>query len=74
MIETLYEETISKYFGSDTEIQILSPMTKGSLGTASLNQAIQQRRNPAQQGKAQLTIGGRILRQGDRVIPKAQQL
>jgi exodeoxyribonuclease V alpha subunit len=70
MIETLYEETISKYFGSDTEIQILSPMTKGSLGTASLNQAIQQRRNPAQQGKAQLTIGGRILRQGDRVIQK----
>jgi exodeoxyribonuclease V alpha subunit len=70
MIEKLYEETIGKYYGHETEVQILSPMTKGSLGTASLNGAIQQRRNPPREGKAQLTIGGRIFRQGDRVIQK----
>lgn len=70
MIERLYEETIGKYYGKDAEVQILSPMTKGSLGTASLNGAIQRRHNPAREGKAQLTLGGRILREGDRVIQK----
>ncbi|MBW2659162.1 MAG: AAA family ATPase [Deltaproteobacteria bacterium] len=64
----LYLEWIPKYFGRDTEIQILSPMTRGSLGTANLNKVIQQRSNPPQPGKAELQVGERIFRQGDRVI------
>ena len=50
--------------------QILSPMTKGSLGTHHLNETIQQAVNPAQSGKAQLQIGGRLFREGDRVIQR----
>jgi len=64
----LYLEWIPKYLGRDSEIQILSPMTRGSLGTANLNTVIQQKANPPEQGKAQLQVGERIFRQGDRVI------
>jgi exodeoxyribonuclease V alpha subunit len=70
MVRDLYAKIIPKYFGQDMEIQILSPMTKGSLGTFSLNKLIQQTVNPAGQGKAQLTLGERVFRAGDRVIQK----
>ena len=64
----LYLDWIPKYQGADTEIQILSPMTRGSLGTANLNLVIQQAANPPSDSKPQLQIGERIYRQGDRVI------
>jgi exodeoxyribonuclease V alpha subunit len=70
MIEKLYETIIPKYYGKEVEIQILSPMTKGSLGTANLNKVIQEKVNPSRAGKAQLQLGGRIFREGDRVIQK----
>ncbi len=68
MVRRLYLEWIPKYFGSKCEIQILSPMTRGSLGTISLNQMIQETANPQQEGKSQLKVGERIFREGDRVI------
>ncbi len=64
----LYMEWIPKYHGRACEIQILSPMTRGSLGTVNLNMVIQQTVNPAASGKAQLQVGERIFREGDRVI------
>ena len=64
----LYLEWIPKYHGHDTEIQILTPMTRGSLGTANLNKVIQQVANPPANGKSQLKVGERIFREGDRVI------
>ncbi len=64
----LYLEWIPKYHGRDCEIQILSPMTRGSLGTANLNRLIQEAANPPAEGKAQLLVGERIFRKGDRVI------
>ncbi len=64
----LYLEWVEKYYGTGTEIQILSPMTRGSLGTFNLNKVIQQRANPEKTGKAQLLVGERVFRQGDRVI------
>lgn len=64
----LYLEWIPKYYGRDVEIQILSPMTRGTLGTANLNVTIQQAVNPAGQGKTQVQVGERIFREGDRVI------
>ena len=64
----LYHEWIPKYFGTDVEVQVLSPMTQGSLGTSSLNKAIQENVNPYDGSKAQLTMGQRLLRVGDRVI------
>ncbi|QMU26494.1 SF1B family DNA helicase RecD2 [Adhaeribacter radiodurans] len=70
MIEKLQAAIIPKYYGPETEIQILSPMTKGSLGTANLNKVMQEKINPASSGKAQLIVGGRIFREADRVIQK----
>lgn len=64
----LYAEWIPKYFGSETEIQVLSPMTRGSLGTVKINEALQDAVNPRREGKAELTLGERIFRVGDRVI------
>ncbi|TAL46456.1 MAG: recombinase RecD, partial [Methylovulum sp.] len=64
----LYLEWIPKYHGQDTEIQILTPMTRGSLGSAHLNQVIQAKANPPTENKCQLKVGERLFREGDRVI------
>lgn len=64
----LYSEWIPKYFGKTAEIQVLSPMTRGSLGTVKLNQSLQNCVNPETAGKAQITLGERVFRVGDRVI------
>ncbi|NOX25149.1 MAG: AAA family ATPase [Deltaproteobacteria bacterium] len=68
IVVKLYLEWIPKYQGKGCEIQILSPMTRGTLGTANLNKVIQQTANPASQGKAEIKVGERIFRVGDRVI------
>jgi len=67
VVRKLYQEWIPKYHGN-SEIQILSPMTRGSLGTISLNKVIQETSNPYTEGKRQLKVGERIFRIGDRVI------
>ena len=43
-------------------------MTRGSLGTATLNRTLQQTVNPGAESKGQLILGERIFRVGDRVI------
>ncbi len=68
VVKKLYLEWIPKYFGSDIEIQVITPMTRGSLGTVSLNKMIQESANPPQKGKRQLRVGEKIFRVGDRVI------
>ncbi len=67
VIKKLYKEWIPKYYGKQ-EVQILSPMTRGSLGTINLNRIIQETANPPGPGKQQLKISDRIFRTGDRVI------
>ncbi len=68
VVRRLYTDWIPKYYGPDCEIQVLSPMIRGSLGTASLNKMLQQAVNPQQQGRAEIVIGERVFRVGDRVI------
>jgi exodeoxyribonuclease V alpha subunit len=68
IVRKLYLEWIPKYFGNTCEIQVLSPMTRGSLATVSLNKMLQESANPPHEGKSQLTVGERIFRTGDRVI------
>ncbi len=67
-VVNLYLRWIPKYYGKETEIQILSPMTRGSLGTVNLNKVIQKAYNPAAEKKAELSLGDRVFREGDRVI------
>ena len=70
MILKLYKEIIPKYLGKELEIQILTSMTRGSMGTFALNKKIQNEFNVSSPNKKQLTIGAKIFRQGDRVIQK----
>jgi exodeoxyribonuclease V alpha subunit len=69
-IQRLYSHTIPTQFGKQAEIQILSPMTRGSLGTIALNKRIQETINPARSGVSQLRLGERVFRVGDRIIQK----
>jgi len=50
------------------EIQIITPMNKGELGTIALNRLLQAALNPAMVGKKELRRGEKILREGDRVM------
>lgn len=68
-IRKLYCEWIPKYFPGQ-EIQLLSPMTRGSMGTGILNKILQEKANPFSEAKNQLFLGDRIFREGDRVIHK----
>ena len=49
-------------------IQVLSPSKKGDLGTAELNERLQERLNPPSEDKAEVTIGGKAFREGDKVM------
>ncbi len=68
VVVQLYLNWIPKYHGATTEVQILTPMTRGTLGSANLNSVIQDRANPYSLNKNQLKVGERIFREGDRVI------
>ena len=68
VVMRLYSEWIPKYYGKDAEIQVLSPMTRGSLGTMKLNHNLQNCVNPAGASKAEISLGDRVFRVGDRVI------
>ena len=70
MILKLYKDIIPKYLGKGLEIQILTSMTRGSMGTFALNKKIQNEFNVNSPNKKQLLIGTKIFRQGDRVIQK----
>lgn len=67
VVRKLYVEWIPKYYG-DSEIQIITPMTRGTLGTLNLNRMIQETANPPEKGKSQVQVGERVFRVGDRVI------
>jgi exodeoxyribonuclease V alpha subunit len=62
-------ERIPTRFGLDpiTQVQVLTPMHRGELGTAALNRALQERLNPAD-GSAELQRGDREFRRGDKVM------
>ena len=49
-------------------IQVLSPSKKGELGTAELNHRLQARLNPPDENKAEVAIGAKTFREGDKVM------
>jgi len=67
VVRKLYLEWIPKYC-AESEIQIITPMTRGTLGTLNLNKMIQKTANPPREGTSQLLVGERVFRVGDRVI------
>jgi len=67
IIVELFSERIPRRFGFDPmkEIQVLSPMNRGSVGSTALNTGLQERVNPT---GAAVTRFGRTFRVGDRVL------
>ena len=65
LLEVVKKRLPDKGFDSLRDIQILTPMRRGPLGTRALNQTLQNELNP---GGATLKRGGRQYRVGDRVI------
>lgn len=63
----LIQKTLKKYYSS-SEVQILSPQIRGSLGTKSLNKVIQQAINPPKENKTEIKIGEKTIRVNDRII------
>ena len=49
-------------------IQVLAPSKKGELGTAELNHKLQAALNPKDDDKAEITIGSKTFRTGDKVM------
>lgn len=67
-IRRLYSQTLKRYLGSESEIQILSPQVRGSLGVNHLNEVIQESVNPASNHSTQIKFGDKYFRPNDRVI------
>lgn len=68
IVRRLVSERIPRRFGLDpmTDIQVLSPMNRGSCGTIALNASLQELLNPS--AKLQFRNGERIFRLGDKVM------
>lgn len=66
----LCSERLPKAYGYSPleNIQVLSLSKKGELGTAELNRKLQARLNPKSDDKAEVTIGSRTFRTGDKVM------
>jgi exodeoxyribonuclease V alpha subunit len=67
MILLLVKERIPRRFGFDAihDIQVLSPMHRGTLGAGNLNVALQKTLNPGDSG---VLRGGRLFRVNDKVM------
>jgi exodeoxyribonuclease V alpha subunit len=67
MIINLVKERIPKRFGFDpiNDIQVLTPMHRGTVGAANLNLELQKALNPGDVG---VTRGGRLFRINDKVM------
>lgn len=69
-IERLVSQTIPEKYGFDPirDIQILSPMNRGDLGTVALSQDLQSLLNPRKGNEVEYRVKGLVLRVGDKVI------
>ena len=71
MVIELVTERIPRQFPAFDplhDIQVLAATHRGPVGVAALNERLQAVLNPADQGRAEVTIGGTLFREGDRVV------
>ncbi|MDB5102634.1 MAG: Exodeoxyribonuclease alpha chain [Fibrobacteres bacterium] len=70
MVAELVAEALPRLFGYDPrfDVQVLTPMNQGPLGTLALNQALQERLNPATPISATLEHKDRRYRTRDKVM------
>ncbi|NMC55544.1 MAG: ATP-dependent RecD-like DNA helicase [Chloroflexi bacterium] len=55
-------------FNPQTDIQVLSPMHRGDTGVSELNRRLQSELNPPSASRTEYRQGGRVFREGDRVM------
>lgn len=70
LITDLVSHRLPKSYGYDAlrDIQVITPSKQGPLGTRELNRCLQQQLNPPSRGKEEVTLMGRTLREGDKVM------
>lgn len=65
----LVMKKLPPYVGATpNEIQVMTPMRKGSLGVENLNRVLQDRMNPKEPGKEEIVFGDKVFREGDKVM------
>ena len=68
-IEQLMRVNVPKEFKiNPMEVQVLTPMKKGALGTISLNRVLQEKLNPPEKSKTEYMYGDVIFREGDKIM------
>ena len=68
-IVLLITQKLPKYVNAQPyDIQVLTPMRKGSLGVEALNRILQRYLNPADDKKKEWTCGETVFREGDKVM------
>lgn len=68
IIQLIREKLPNYVNASSFDIQVLTPMRKGSLGCETLNTILQQYLNPPEPGKREHASGANIYREGDKVM------
>ncbi|GJM23430.1 MAG: ATP-dependent RecD-like DNA helicase [Planctomycetota bacterium] len=69
-LKMMAAERIPQRFGLNplTDVQVLTPMHRGPLGTQALNEALRELLNPASPNKPQVERYGRLFRKGDKLM------
>ena len=68
MIQLITEKLPLYVEAQPYDIQVLTPMRKGSLGVETLNEILQRYLNPADPSRKEHAAGDRIFREGDKVM------
>ena len=70
LVVDIIANRVPKKFGANAirDIQLLSPMHRGSVGVGNLNALLQARLNPPRQNLSEYQSGGRLFRTGDKVL------
>ena len=71
MIQLITEKLPRYVEAQPYDIQVLTPMRKGSLGVETLNEILQRYLNPADPSRKEHAAGDRIFREGDKVMLSA---
>ena len=68
-ILTLVRDKLPGYINADIrDIQILTPVKKGTLGVININKFLQEQLNPPNEHKNEITFAGNVFREGDKIM------
>jgi exodeoxyribonuclease V alpha subunit len=68
VVDLVSQRLPGRYGFGPGDVQVLAPMHRGEAGVGALNLRLQERLNPGQEGIPEARAGGRVYRQGDRVL------